>query len=77
MTIKRKHPIISEYFPNHDFAILLPSLIPMSTDKSEKRPTEMADRTGETPLAPAPKPLAIQLIDNAKPNEMDSIHEMM
>ena len=45
-------------------------------DSRENKPIEIVVKTGETPVIPAPNPIAKQLIAKANPKKMDSLIEI-
>ena len=45
-------------------------------DSRENNPIEMVVKTGETPVIPAPNPIAKQLIAKANPKKIDSLIEI-
>lgn len=51
------------------FPILLPSSTPKDMEMIEKAPIEIEANSGETPVKPAPKPIAKQLIPSTNPKK--------
>ncbi len=74
MPTNNNPPIRSECLPSQVLDIRFPIFIPAATVINEKAPTEIAVNVAFTPLIPAPKPVAIQLIASATPNHTDSCH---
>ena len=60
---------IVEYRPISVFPILLPSSTPKKMKIIEKAPIEIEAKRGKTPVNPAPKPIAKQLIPSTNPKK--------
>lgn len=68
--------IIAEYRPNNVFPILFPSITPRKIEMMEKVPIEIDVKRGGTPVNPAPKPIAKQLIARTTPRKKASFQVM-
>lgn len=65
--------MIVEYRPSSVFPILLPSRTPTEMKNMEKTPIEIEANCGKTPVKPAPKPIAKQLMPNMNPKKKVSL----
>ena len=65
--------MIVEYRPSSVLPILLPSSTPKKMKIIEKAPIEIEVKSGETPVKPAPKPIAKQLMPSMNPKKTVSV----